>query len=69
TGTGEIFVYTENKTIVIAGLQPEDEYLVFDMAGRLFENGKASSNRTRIHAGSGAYVIQINGKNYKAIVK
>jgi hypothetical protein len=67
--TGDVFVYTENKTIVIAGLQPDDEYLVFDMTGRLFESGKANSNRTRINAGSGVYVIRMNGKKYKAIVK
>ncbi|MDR0573884.1 MAG: hypothetical protein LBG96_07645 [Tannerella sp.] len=67
--TGEVFVYTENKTIVIAGLQPEDKYLVFDMAGRLFHSGKATGDRTRIHAGSGIYVIQLSNKKYKAIVK
>ena len=66
---GDINVYAENKTVVIAGLQPEDEYTIFDASGRLFAKGKANSNRERINAGTGFYVIQINGKTYKAVVK
>ena len=65
---GETYVYTENKTIVIAGIHPEDEYMIYDASGRLYTKGKADSNRKRINAGTGFYVIQINGKTYKAVV-
>lgn len=67
--TGEIYVYTENKTIILVGLQPGDDYLIYDTAGRLHKAGKADSNRTRINAGSGTYVVKTNDKIFKAIVK
>ena len=66
---GVIYVYTENKAIVISGMHLEDEYTIYDASGRLFAKGKANSNRERVNAVTGFYVIQINGKTYKAVVK
>ena len=68
-GVENIYVYTENKTIVIAGLLAEDEYQVFDMSGRLVAQSKANSNRVKIPAPSGAYIVLVNGKSLKAVVK
>jgi len=66
---GGIYVYTENKAIIISGMHPEDEYVIFDASGRLFAKGVANSNSERIYAITGFYVIQVNGKTYKAVVK
>ena len=67
--TGEVYVYTENGNIVIAGLHPGDDYMVYDMSGRLFTNGQANSNHTKIRLATGAYTVKTNGKTYKAVVK
>ena len=67
--TDEIYVYTENGAIVIFGMHPEDEFMIYDASGRLFVKNRADSNHERINAGTGYYVIHINGKTYKAIVK
>ena len=66
---GDIYVYTENKTIVIAGINPGDEYMIYDASGRLIVNTKAGSNRERVSAVTGYYVIQINGEIFKTMVK
>ena len=66
--TGGVYVYSQNNTIVINGLQPNDAYLVFDLSGRLFTNGKATGNVKRIYAVKGTYIIYINGNSYKTVV-
>ena len=65
----EIYIYTENKNIIITGLNPGDEYQVFDISGRLYSKGIANSNRTKVQAVSGIYVILVNGQSFKAVVK
>ena len=65
----DIYVYTDNKNIIIAGIQPNDEYVIYDASGRLFVKEKANSDREKIHAVTGAYVVQVNGISYKAVVK
>ena len=65
----EIYVYTENKNIIIAGIHPEDEYLIYDALGRLLVREKANSDREKVYAGTGAYVVQVNGISYKTVVK
>jgi hypothetical protein len=67
--TGAIYIYTEHNALTIIGMQPNDEYRIFDLSGRLYTSGKAISNRTRIIAQTGAYVVHINGKNHKVIVQ
>ena len=66
---GGIYVYTENKAIVIAGIHPEDEYTIYEASGRLFAKGIANSNIEKINARTGFYVILVNGNPYKAVVK
>ena len=65
----DIYVYTENGQIVISNLTVGDEYAIYDASGRLFAKEKANNNREKVYAGAGFYVIQINGKTYKAVVK
>jgi hypothetical protein len=66
--TGDIHVYSQNNTIIITGLQVNDNYLIYDLSGRLFANGKATGSPTKVTAVKGAYVVYINGNSYKVIV-
>ncbi|HCC52734.1 MAG TPA: hypothetical protein DEQ30_12335 [Porphyromonadaceae bacterium] len=66
----EVYVYTEKNRIVLSGLPLGVEYLIYDMSGRLFSTGKSEGvERIGVYAMSGVYVVQINGKIYKAVVK
>jgi hypothetical protein len=67
--TGDVFVYSENNTIIIRGLQVNDNYFVYDLSGRLYANGKAKDNLTKIQTPTGVYVVHVNGNSYKVIVK
>jgi hypothetical protein len=58
-----------DKNIIIAGIHPEDEYLIYDALGRLLVREKANSDREKVYAGTGAYVVQVNGISYKTVVK
>jgi len=60
--------YTENQSILINGIQPGDEYQVFDLSGRLFATGKSTGTQTKINATKGTYVIIVNGNSHKVIV-
>jgi hypothetical protein len=62
------YVYAENGCIVIAGLASGDGYIVSDISGRLFADGRSVGAPVRIPVANGAYVVRINGKSAKIIV-
>ncbi|MDR1683638.1 MAG: DUF6383 domain-containing protein [Candidatus Symbiothrix sp.] len=64
---GNVKVYSENNTLVVAGLDKATALRVYDLSGRTIANENITSSEVRIPAQKGIYVVVAGDKRFKLV--
>ena len=64
--TGSIFAYQEGNDIIVSG---EGELQVFDVMGRMVATKRINGIQTITAPQTGVYILRLNGKTQKMVVR